>query len=1153
MTFVYRFWTFVQFLPFFLFNCFLQIHSKAKIAKNESNSEDLWTNQTKDSSNPNQNPDCDQNNENYSKYYDSYYANYYQHCGLKSGFAETDSKLTRDEDLGTKARTKDLIDGKVVKNRDDSKSVDEDEEEGQIPSSPRAVSKDYSSSSTPSKASSQSTPLDSSARNSQYGSSKSRSVSKERLIKSRSRSRSRRRYISRSRSRSLSRQRRRRSRSRSPYLGPIIKDYRRGRRGFVRYPRGFRDRGMRSFRRGHHSQHHFISYGFARRHEFSRSKSRSFSPKRRTAALEKSEANSDDEKQFDSKRSETLKPSDINMSQKRITQSFLAMLEEKQNRSKMIPIESNRSCETFEGDDNFNKQHGFVNTFNSVREMDARKHTLSYDLEREGWQVIDDANSELDPKRHQKSKDDNRHEEKSKDLNSGYKLGERELLNVREKTVIKREEEEESSSSEEISKKKKKKNKKRKKKRKRKASTSSESSDSESDNENEEDLVGVNKKKAKKKKKTSKKKKKALSTSSSSENDDKEEKHKKKKRKKKKESSSDSESEDKIDDSTSLASNQKSTVEGNDIIGSTSVSNELLKDGIKTKDKKKKKRKTESTSSDSDSDKNEKKKKKKNKKKKSRKRKHRSSSSSSSSESSDSSESGDRKKKKRKKSKKSKKTKKHKKDKKSEKKEKTKSSNEEKKKSKHDEESKLSEFVAVYSVGDPPLELKWPKNLIQYTIFEPSLQYSINPKVPLIEDDFRQTIDDRHRNADEMQRKRKFMSEYDSDNESQSKIPKTDDCKEKLVSEYERFIDELNPSVDFSHDISEESLVLEFKMREKLLKQYKSNTKNDSEEDLVTPSEKRAIERMKKQHLQTLDENEEHRRHEDMKSVPLSTYYSAKKQNKSSPAHKTEDSEKSTKSKSRSESEPFYKTNEISISIGERINKHDSQTSENTSKVDDKKKTARELLERVKQKKHSSKESDANNNKEDSLNNKRSPHIGKIKKPQKKSLLNSSKTSSITTANADSTQNAFVSQPMKLDMNFDYNWYYKYYMNSYAMGPYSAANSSLAAAYYAQYAMLTAYDYNHSDLSNWMQQRGYTLDNNQYINSFNEQNVKSSEEIIDSNQEKDLNLIKTEVSSESNKVEPPSDSITTNLSLEDSEVKVIVIFWFVYHFISNFI
>jgi hypothetical protein len=144
---------------------------------------------------------------------------------------------------------------------------------------------------------------------------------------------------------------------------------------------------------------------------------------------------------------------------------------------------------------------------------------------------------------------------------------------------------------------------------------------------------------------------------------------------------------------------------------------------------------------------------------------------------------------------------------------------------------------------------------------------------------------------------------------------------------------------------------------------------------------------------------------------------------------------------------------------------------------------------------------------------------------------------------------------MKLDMNFDYNWYYNYYMNSYAMGPipYSAANSSLSAAYYAQYAMLTSYDYNHSDLSNWMQQRGYTLDNNQYINSFNEQNVKSSEEIIDSNQEKDLNLIKTEVSSESNKVEPPSDSITTNLSLEDSEVKVIVILWFVYYFISNLI
>jgi len=99
----------------------------------------------------------------------------------------------------------------------------------------------------------------------------------------------------------------------------------------------------------------------------------------------------------------------------------------------------------------------------------------------------------------------------------------------------------------------------------------------------------------------------------------------------------------------------------------------------------------------------------------------------------------------------------------------------------------------------------------------------------------------------------------------------------------------------------------------------------------------------------------------------------------------------------------------------------------------------------------------------------------------------------VTTANADSTQNAFVSQPMALDMNYDYNWYYNYYMSSvYGVGQYpQVADPALASAYYAQYSMLTSYDYNQNDLNNWVTQRGYVLENS---SDLTQTEVKSSEQ-----------------------------------------------------------
>jgi len=81
---------------------------------------------------------------------------------------------------------------------------------------------------------------------------------------------------------------------------------------------------------------------------------------------------------------------------------------------------------------------------------------------------------------------------------------------------------------------------------------------------------------------------------------------------------------------------------------------------------------------------------------------------------------------------------------------------------------------------------------------------------------------------------------------------------------------------------------------------------------------------------------------------------------------------------------------------------------------------------------------------------------------------------------------------MKLDMNFDYNWYYNYYMSSmYALGQYpQAPDPTLSSAYYAQYSMATSCDYNPTDLTNWMTQKGYTLDStNSWIPNQSAENV----------------------------------------------------------------
>ncbi|CAG2162500.1 unnamed protein product [Oppiella nova] len=1043
-----------------------------------------------------------------NQYY-QYYANYYQHFQHKNELPVSETDFSQSASTGaenSRPRPIDLINKALARQRsDDNKGStdgnrDDDEEEGQIPSSPRHLAKRATNGShTPP------TPVTNSGRNSRNYSSKSRSRSppKDGALRSRSRSRSRKRYVSRSRSRSRRRRRSRsRSRSRSPYFGPIIKDYRRGRRGFVRYPRGFRDRSVRSYGRGNHSQY---GYGGSRRHE-SRSQSRSVSPKRRHVESDKRDETNNEEKADDSKNSETLKPSDIKSNEKRLTQSFLAMLEEKQSKSKMIPFDTNN-----EAIDDDNRQHGFVNTFNSIREMEAKKHTLSYDLEREGWQVIDDANSESSRKR-RNTKDVHKSEDKSKHLVSKESVG-------HEKTG--KEVKDESSSSGNETSHKKRKSKKRRNKKKRSSSTSSDSSDSESDHENE-DEVEVSDKKSKKKRKSRKKKKKVVSSSSSSED---ESTQKKKSKTKRADTSSDSETEDKPKENSCLTPTQK--LYETNTLAEKVVSVEKDETDTKAKDKKKKKRKQKDyDSSDSDVEKEKKKKKKKRRKKSSKRRKRRSSSSSSSSDSSDTSESEDRKKKRRKHKKK--KSRKHKKDKKlSENKEKTKVMTEDKKKMKDTE----IEFVTVLSVGETPVELKWPKNLIKYTQCEPSIQYSISPKVTVNSDDFKQTKEPRNKIVEEIERIRHFGIDNESENKGH----------EKLTTEYEKFMDEVNPNYE-SHAISEESKDLETKLREKLVKQLYD--KKDDDFEAMTPAERRAIEKKKKSYHSYVDASDDHRRHEDLKSAPMSAYYSAKVQKSSPPpVHRSSETEKyETKSSKTNETESYHKMNEISLNISEQrshsshsSDKHSSQK----SSEDKKKTTAKELLERVKQRKDSNKDSKETTDKDDSHRSKRLPQTAKI--PPNKKWLTRSKT---VTANADSTQNTFVSQPMKLDMNFDYNWYYNYYMSSmYALGQYpQAPDPTLSSAYYAQYSMATSNDYNPTDLTNWMTQKGYTLDStNSWIPNQSAENVtensSKSQESQSCVESSALELNPTLTSDRNDSNEQMVDKIVTNEENNDMKDK----------------
>lgn len=898
--------------------------------------------------------------------------------------------------------------------------------------------------------------------------------------KTRSRSRSKTKRYSRSRSRSDSRSRRRRrsrSRSRSPYSGPIIKDFRRGRRGFAR---GFHRGGFRGNQRPFRRNFPFNQYGGHRRRDLSRSRSRSYSPKRKFSKSPNDENKERYEgiRQGDDK-NDALKPSDIKMMHKTSNQSFLAMLEEKHNKAKMIPIDI-KPFKVREDDEN--KSHGFINTFNTVGDSE-RKHNLSYDLEKEGWEVIDDATNE-----NQGKQSDSYRKNKTKDSD----------------------EESSKSSDEDQKKKKKRKSKKSRKKKKKKRTSSSDSSDSES--EEEKDESESNKKKTKKKKKSKRKRK---PSASSSDEEKKDEKSKKKKKRKKSESCSESDIKKSEIEATSSKANDSLLISEENKTEEVKTDENEGKE-VKKKDKKKKKKKRKGSSSESDSGEEEKKKKKRKSKKKRSKKRKQEASSSESDDSSDSSSSKKKKKKKRK-SKKEKKSKKNKKD----KKEQKHKISEDKKKPK--EEIEKDEFIIVNSIGDPPLELKWPKKLINFTNAHPSLQYSINPKVQINQEDFQSKEENLKIFYERIQRyKRNFSSQEE---QNYSNYYQNENYESgNLASEYERFMDELNPCF-MNPEGRQDNIDLEVKLREKLIRQMEYNQKDNivkQEQFELTPSEIRAMEKMKKQRYKN-EEYDSYKMH-GYDSASASSYYSIKKQPKT-----PEQEYPSEEADYKHDSERYIKSEEISISFSERQKGENIIHQDIRNDDNDKKKTAKELLERVKQKKSEKRDDEGEKHYK---YDKKSHHIGKLKKPLKKSYLNKSD-GSLITANADSTQNInYVSKPMTLDMNYDYNWYYQYYLSHYNLDQYSASAASAAAAYYAHYSMLTSIDYQKSDFDKWITQKGYIQhpieENSKNLSIINNNLVtinasEKAQEQASQNEENILNI----------KVEPNDNSIDNDANTSD--------------------
>jgi len=96
-----------------------------------------------------------------------------------------------------------------------------------------------------------------------------------------------------------------------------------------------------------------------------------------------------------------------------------------------------------------------------------------------------------------------------------------------------------------------------------------------------------------------------------------------------------------------------------------------------------------------------------------------------------------------------------------------------------------------------------------------------------------------------------------------------------LVSEYERFLNEVNPSYSNSIEASYSNVVKS--ENEQMYSNVDDIYGGEVHSDVLTPSEKRALEKLKKQQQNELEKEGAIKLQEELNTGPLSTYYSSKK------------------------------------------------------------------------------------------------------------------------------------------------------------------------------------------------------------------------------------------------------------------------------------
>lgn len=206
---------------------------------------------------------------------------------------------------------------------------------------------------------------------------------------------------------------------------------------------------------------------------------------------------------------------------------------------------------------------------------------------------------------------------------------------------------------------------------------------------------------------------------------------------------------------------------------------------------------------------------------------------------------------------------------------------------------------------------------------------------------------------------------------------------------------------------------------------------DSSKNDNLSSSERRALEKQKRIEISQREKDE-------ALSGPSSSYYSSHKSDK-----REKDSDKvDIKSEDRSPRRSSKESSEGSA-------KKEKEGRRQSRETEEKKITAKDLLERVKNKKQ---DGDVKSDKRDSKSSLDSKVIiGKMKSSKR----------SFTRKPEDPGAKAAER------INSDYLWYQHYYATSYNLDHYSAS-------YSAYYTMVTSGDYAQSDITAWMEQQGYS-------------------------------------------------------------------------------